>query len=296
MYDIIGDIHGYADELEKLLIKLEYTLIKGCYRNPNRKVIFIGDYIDRGPKIRETLHIVKSMVDNGEAIALMGNHEYNALCFHTPNQRGGFLRDQNEKNYAQHAETLNQFKGFEHEWKSYLNWFKTLQWYFENKDFRAVHACWDTESIEVLKKSWVNTPLSDDWLVKSTIKSNALYSAVDILLKGRELALPHGQSFIDKDGNKRGEIRIKWWADPANLSYQTYSVEPFESLPLDLVDISNLDGIRGYPDDEKRIIFGHYWLKGSPKKQKGNVVCVDYSVAHGGKLVAYRADLDDFIF
>ena len=61
-YDIIGDIHGHADELEELLQKLGYQLRDGVYSHPeNRKVIFLGDYIDRGPKIRETLHIVKNM-------------------------------------------------------------------------------------------------------------------------------------------------------------------------------------------------------------------------------------------
>ena len=44
---------------------------------------FVGDYIDRGPKIKETLAIVKSMVDNDSGYALLGNHEYNALCYHT---------------------------------------------------------------------------------------------------------------------------------------------------------------------------------------------------------------------
>ena len=48
MYDIIGDIHGHADELEKLLEKLDYSWTDGCYRHSNRKVIFLGDFIDRG--------------------------------------------------------------------------------------------------------------------------------------------------------------------------------------------------------------------------------------------------------
>jgi predicted MPP superfamily phosphohydrolase len=75
MIDIIGDIHGHADKLEELLVKLSYSKENGYYTHPNRTVLFIGDYIDRGPKIRETLEIVKAMVDNKSAIALMGNHE-----------------------------------------------------------------------------------------------------------------------------------------------------------------------------------------------------------------------------
>ena len=58
MIDFIGDIHGHADKLEALLIKLGYFKVNGAYSHPHRKVLFVGDYIDRGPKIRETLQIV----------------------------------------------------------------------------------------------------------------------------------------------------------------------------------------------------------------------------------------------
>lgn len=82
MIDFIGDIHGHADELEALLLKMNYTCKHSAYAHPDRKALFVEDYIDRGPKIKETLNIVRRMVDSGNAIALMGNHEYNALCFH----------------------------------------------------------------------------------------------------------------------------------------------------------------------------------------------------------------------
>jgi len=107
MYDIIGDIHGYAEPLIRLLEKLDYTEINSSWQHPERKVIFVGDYIDRGPAIRQTLQIVKAMTDSGNAIALMGNHEYNALCFHTQEREGGHLRKHLIKNIIQHYETLN---------------------------------------------------------------------------------------------------------------------------------------------------------------------------------------------
>jgi len=49
MYDLIGDIHGHADALERLLTKLGYAPRRGCYRHPERQAIFLGDFIDRGP-------------------------------------------------------------------------------------------------------------------------------------------------------------------------------------------------------------------------------------------------------
>ena len=98
MYDLIGDIHGHADTLQQLLAKLGYAKHKGVYRHPDRQAIFLGDFIDRGPKIRETLEIVRPMIDSGAALAVMGNPELNALAFHTPDPEkpGSHLRPHNE--------------------------------------------------------------------------------------------------------------------------------------------------------------------------------------------------------
>ena len=53
MYDLIGDIHGHATELTQLLTKIDYTKNRvGVYEHATRKVIFLGDFIDRGPQVR----------------------------------------------------------------------------------------------------------------------------------------------------------------------------------------------------------------------------------------------------
>jgi len=102
MYDIIGDIHGQAGELEELLTKLGYGCIGGVYRHDTRQVIFLGDFIDRGPHQRRVLNLVRAMVADGTALAVMGNHEFNAIAFYTPDGSGGHLRPRNEKNVHQH--------------------------------------------------------------------------------------------------------------------------------------------------------------------------------------------------
>ncbi len=143
-YDLIGDIHGHADELIALLKKIDYSLVNGVFSHPDRTVIFLGDYIDRGPQIKETLQIVKSMVDAGNAIAIMGNHEYNALAYSMKDVDGNYIRRHNEKNDKQHKHTLEQFNGYEGEWNQYLEWFTTLPLYLDFDNLRAVHACWDS--------------------------------------------------------------------------------------------------------------------------------------------------------
>jgi len=288
MVDFIGDIHGHADKLEALLLKLGYAKNKGAYAHPDRKVLFVGDYIDRGPKIRETLEIVKSMVDSENAIALMGNHEYNALCFHFQETEGGHLRKHLIKNIIQHYETLKQFQNRQREYEDYLDWFKTLPLFFETDTFRAVHACWDNKNIDYLKQTLINNRLTDELIYQSVKKGTALYEAIDQTLKGKEIDMPEGLYFTDKDGARRTAIRIKWWENPADMTYKSISVEPIENLPEQPIEVSALTSTDYYPSNDKKVFFGHYWLKGEPSLYKENICCLDYIVAKGGKLVAYR--------
>lgn len=290
MIDLIGDIHGYADKLEALLLKLGYRKDEGAYSHPNRKALFVGDYIDRGPQIRETLDIVKSMVDRENAIALMGNHEYNALCFHFQKTEGGHLRSHSIKNIVQHYEMLKQFQNRQREYEMYLNWFKSLPLYYEADSFKAVHACWDNENIEYLRKTLVDDRLTDDLIYQSVKKGSKLNEAIDQTLKGKEMKMPEGLFFTDKDGTRRTEVRIKWWEDPSRMTYKSISVEPIGKLPEQPIDLSELKSLDFYRDDDKKVFFGHYWLKGEPSLYRGNICCLDYSVAKGGKLVAYRLD------
>ena len=55
MYDLIGDIHGHADELIQLLDALGYRKSQGVYGHPERMVIFLGDFIDRVVAVRAFL-------------------------------------------------------------------------------------------------------------------------------------------------------------------------------------------------------------------------------------------------
>jgi hypothetical protein len=288
MIDFIGDIHGHADKLEELLLKLGYKKSDGTYSHPNRKVLFVGDYIDRGPKIRETLQIVRAMVKSENAIALMGNHEYNALCFHYQETEGGHLRKHLIKNIIQHYETLKQFQNRQEEYEEVLDWFKTLPLYYETDSFKAVHACWDNKNIEYLRKTLVNDRLTDELIYESVKKGTALNEAIEVTLKGKEMEMPGGLYFMDKDGNKRTEMRIKWWEDPSKMTYKSISIEPLDILPDEPIPEAECKSLDFYSADDKKVFFGHYWLKGEPSVYKDNICCLDYSVAKEGKLVAYR--------
>ena len=76
-FDLIGDVHGCFDELCELLVKLGYTPGEtGCFVPPEgRKAVFVGDLVDRGPKIPETMRLVMDMTAAGHALCVPGNHD-----------------------------------------------------------------------------------------------------------------------------------------------------------------------------------------------------------------------------
>ena len=78
-FDIVGDVLGLCDELEMLLTRLGYG-VRTSGRNAvkastERRVIFVGDFIDRGPRSIEVLRIAMAMVEVGQARAVLGNHD-----------------------------------------------------------------------------------------------------------------------------------------------------------------------------------------------------------------------------
>ena len=84
-FDIIGDVHGCFDELNDLLKQLGYTVEtksngdatgRFSVKAPEgRKAVFLGDFVDRGPKIPEVLDLVMGMVEAGTALCVPGNHD-----------------------------------------------------------------------------------------------------------------------------------------------------------------------------------------------------------------------------
>ena len=75
-FDIIGDVHGCYDELCMLIERLGYVPdAEGVPRHKTRRMIFLGDLVDRGPRSLDSLLLAKRMVDAGAALMVPGNHE-----------------------------------------------------------------------------------------------------------------------------------------------------------------------------------------------------------------------------
>jgi protein phosphatase len=98
-FDIVGDIHGCASELESLLAKLGYA--DGVHPD-GRTAVFVGDLVDRGPDSPGVLRRVMSMVESGNALCVPGNHE---------NKYGRYLKGRKVQHTHGLAETIEQMAG-----------------------------------------------------------------------------------------------------------------------------------------------------------------------------------------
>lgn len=304
LYDIIGDVHGHASRLKKLLEKLGYQISNGFYHHPERRAVFVGDLIDRGNENFKTLETAKAMVDNGQAFIVMGNHEFNALCFHTRGSDGNFLRPHNEKNVRQHKKVLEEIaERGEKAWEIYLEWFRYMPLFLEMTGFRVVHACWDQQAAVFAGNKIIRDPkgrITDQFLADSSKKGSEAYDTVEILLKGKEILLPHDHpGLFDKDQNLRKKVRVKWWLTPKERErVKTYD----QVTRIDEKNLEKLADVFIPPEilkelredtnivDQTPVFVGHYWFTGTPQPLTENVACLDYSVALGGHLVCYRWD------
>ena len=298
LYDIIGDIHGQAQKLETLLNNMGYTFDpqRHCWAHPTRTVLFVGDFVDRGPEQIRTLEIVRAMVDNGCAKAVLGNHEFNAMAWfeQDPKDPSEHLRKHTDKNYHQHQRFLEEVGEGSAAHKYWIDWFYTLPLWID-EDVRLIHACWHPASMALLAPMMgPNNTLTPQLMEKASRKGGAEFEAVELLCKGMEVALPRGAVFVDKQGVARSQTRTAWW-DETLTTYKRaalVNVELAAQLPDEPIPLHSLVNY----DNQKPLFFGHYWMTGAPRILGEKLCCVDYSAAIGDHpLVAYRFDGEDVL-
>lgn len=306
-YDLIGDVHGHAGELEILLKKMGYTTSGGVWHHTERTAVFLGDFIDRGPRQLDTLQIARGMIDGGHALAVMGNHEFNAIAFHTRDTMvpGEYLRRRTKKNCAQHKAFLLEIAPDSAEHAEWIDWFLTLPLWLDLGGLRVVHACWHPNAIaraaELLGGAFLSREIMPEACRYSGDGGNSygadgtppdtgseLFHCIETLLKGIEVDLPEGMSFEDNGKVERRSTRVRWWLDHPT-SYREGALAPglaYELLPKTPMPEAVVPG----HDGASPVFIGHYWLSGDHAPLVPKVASVDYSVANKGPLVAYRWD------
>lgn len=143
--DIVGDVHGEYDALVSLLKKLGYDDLGR--HSEKRRLVFVGDLIDRGPDSPAVLRAVKRMVDAGYAQCISGNHEINAIRDDAEKDRAGEGWWYGRQEPAYKAAVVDPKEKEE----SFLPFLRSLPGALENEELRVVHACWHEPSIERMR-------------------------------------------------------------------------------------------------------------------------------------------------
>ena len=291
--DIVGDIHGEIEALNHLLDVLGYD--EQGHHPEQRKLIFVGDLCDRGADSFAVIQRVKALVEQGKAQCVLGNHELNLLIDAKREGNGWFFGSPHEDDHKSftsrqinHQERLN-----------ILNFLATLPIALESEKLRVVHACWDQNSIDILKSmQGLGTRQAYDQFVQMT-ENHVRETGI------AEQAKRESAQYRSQMKNPQADIPFLPYLAQQDLVEQMHNpMKVLTSGAEFLVDqpfyvggkwrmIDRSAWWEHYQDDIP-VIIGHYWrnFKSTDEKtgffkyidavqwfgQKRNVFCVDYSV------------------
>lgn len=307
MYDIIGDVHGYLSELEMLLTKMGYQCTDGVWQHLNRKAIFVGDFLNRGPKSRGVISLVRKMVNSGSGYAIIGNHELNAICYFTLTANGYPLRKPSMTSIDELEEIREEYRSKDglinfQALEKDIKWLRKLPFFLEFDGFRVVHAYWEDQAVSIARTLYEDGKIKKHILRKIIDKHTPEYKAVQSLTRGVEFEFPHDFNIKCNKGVRRASFRVKWWQSLEGKTFRESNFGnkfylPELSIPKEFFDAHSTYYIQPYTvyDDSKPLLFvGHYCIgSGVAQFPAKNVCCVDSCVASGGVLSAYRYDKGD---
>ncbi|HZV05281.1 MAG TPA: metallophosphoesterase [Gemmataceae bacterium] len=272
--DIVGDVHGEIDALVALLQRLGYDA-EG--RHPEgRRLVFVGDLVDRGPDSPAVLERVRRLMDSKRAQCVLGNHELNILLGRRKPDNIWFFHHELPAGHP--AAARPQVWIDEGARDGILGFFAELPLALERPDVRVVHACWDDDKIALARQAASADKLHHEHRarIEESIRHRGLPDSlaqlarqndnpVKLLTSGPEMLAD--QPF-EAMGQLRYERRIAWWRDytgPLCLFGHYWRI----LLPHEI------DGDRLFTDIPRNAMLG-----------KGDAMCIDYSV---GKRFLERA-------
>jgi hypothetical protein len=263
-YDLIGDVHGYLDLLESLVEQLGYTRKGKSYEHPEgRKLIFVGDLINRGPNSIGVLRAVRETCEQGNGFLTLGNHEFKVLQLDAANK------------------PLPNTS-----YESFLPWLKTIPLFLDLEEIRVVHAAWHFSSISYLSESQLT---KDEFIQRTCDKTSPERKAVDLILKGVKADLPIHSTLCDRFKKVRKKGRLRWWEDLKGKPFSEALFSPmYGKSIIEFPKLEDIIQVEPYPKDEKLVFTGHYCLEPHVPKINENIACLDGCVTCDKKLWAYR--------
>jgi hypothetical protein len=295
--DVIGDIHGELRALQSLLKKLGYD-DRG--RHPDRRrLVFVGDLVDRGPDSPGVLRAVMRIVEAGNAQCIVGNHDLNALRNDPEKGRAGegWWYGRDEPGFDSVPVSAEEKEG------RFLPFLRGLPAALERNDLRIVHACWHAPSIESLRPC--------ESVIDFYHEQNAACEAELHALKAEAGAACVGLGLVADDIRNR-EKKVPFIPelasyDAANQMGNAVRVvtSGIESRAPDSFYSSGkwrmVERVKWWDEyNETPVVIGHYWRRYYPDRMadaeksasdlfgeqpadtwlgpNGLVMCIDYSV------------------
>jgi hypothetical protein len=281
-YDIIPDIHGDLGRLEATLESLGARHSSGAWRMPGgRKAAFLGDFIDTGTENGAVLDAVRRMIDADEAVAVMGNHDFNAWLYHTPGENSlghpcGYARAHLPKNARQHETFLAEFPVGSVGARDALEFIATLPVCLDLGGLKLAHAAWSESRVAAILARRPDGRLDEEDLQPLALEDwdDPFVEAVLTILKGPEAPLPRGRSFTDHKGDVRHNIRLRWWQTDAQTWRDVAASVPDPSElpegPFDSALVPTID------PGSVPVAFGHYKRRGAVEIEAPCAFCLDY--------------------
>lgn len=301
--DIIGDVHGEDEALTNLLKVLGYD--EDGNHPEGRKIVFVGDLCDRGPNSPAVILHVKRLIDNGNAQAVLGNHEINILQEKAKAGTGWYFEERQKSDHHYRPFEL----ATEEQKETIINFLSSLPVALEREDLRIVHAAWIEDAVEKVRTIPLGSIVKEYAALEQSINNYittsgllAAYRAEEAKYK-KELEDPtHKLQFLDTTSQY-------------NMAHQM--MNPFRVLTSGVEQRCEDPFYAGgkwrfverctwwnHYQDETPVVIGHFWRKINEEEidpnstesnvfegvaplewhgAKGNVYCVDYSV--GGRFV-----------
>lgn len=307
-FDIIGDVHGHAAELNILLQHLGYAVRNGAYRHPDRKALFVGDLFNRGPESRAAIDIVMKMCQTDEAVAVVGNHEYNDRLIALRDAHGFEIRS-DKKDMTRFEETMAEYAALNDDgatWHAHQMFLYGLPLYYENAHVRISHAARNPRHMDLLAKETTDGYLSDAQMiaVEKEYGASDFASAVIDTVRGPIVRLHELEPLGFKPQGGRDVMRVKWWALKAGAHQDTDEVA-VENILLDIpkewrgrtIPFGLIRSHIFEDNDPRPHFFGHYKLNDTPPHITSTKhQCLDFGTfTVNGKLTAYRFDIGDTV-